>query len=284
MNRIFPHWSVIYIPLRVLFFTCTIFLSTGICAQEDSSLVSALEMDENCTAAFFERSEKIEDPAKITIVNKAGRLVTMSSFMEKENMGGFAEYGLVDLDNDGKNELVISNFTGGAHCCDEIYVFRNIAPRKYQWVVKMYGGDVCITRENIFHYSFYQHLGYFFTCFACAYFDSSDTAPIPIHSISLKYSKGKLSVIPGTKDLRSAINDNLAKLGEQPYEDIDDIAQDNGLRKEMAMNLATFYFSFGRNLVETKAMFNKYYKFPDAARVWKEFLIHINHLKKVNDF
>jgi hypothetical protein len=242
----------------------------------------------DCTAGFFQRSVK-PSKQKIRLVNKAGKLVSMNSFLttnhiETNEVGVFSDYGLLDLDNDGKNELVISNFTGGAHCCDEIYIFRNIGPDKYQYVVKLYAGDACINPENVFSYRFYQQFGYFFTCFACAYTDTSDAAPIPLAGIELKYAKGKLSVVPGNQELRSIINDNLGKLSEQPYVALDDIAIDEGLRKEFAMNLVVYYYSFGRNLAQTQQLFNKYYKFPDAKKIWAEFARQLQGIRKSSDF
>ncbi|MBL0131551.1 MAG: hypothetical protein IPP43_10835 [Chitinophagaceae bacterium] len=177
------------------------------------------------------------------------------------------------------------NYTGGAHCCDEFYFFKNIGPDKYQYVAKTFAGDVCVSDSNEFSYSFYQQLGYFFTCFACAYVDTSDGAPVEVRGIILKYLKGKLTVVPGDQELRSIINDNLGKLGEQPYEKPDTaFGQDNGLRKEFAMNLAVFHFSFGRNILETQKLFNKYYKFPDAKKVWAEFVKQLQYIRKESDF
>ena len=101
----------------------------------------------------------------------------------------------------------------------------------------------------------------------------------------MKYNKGKLSIIPGDKELRSTINDNLGKLGEQPYQKLADEAdQDNGLRKEFALNLVVFYYSFGKNLVTTKSLFDKYYKFPDAKKVWLDFIRILNGIKGDNSF
>ena len=34
-------------------------------------------------------------------------------------------------------------------------------------------------------------------------------------------NKGKVAVVPGDKELRSSINDNLGKLSEQPYEKLE---------------------------------------------------------------
>ena len=200
-------------------------------------------------------------------------------------MGIGTQQGLKDLDNDGKKELVLYDYTGGAHCCDEFYVFKNIAPNKYQYVAKTFAGDVCINDKNEFIYSFYQQYGYFFTCFACEYSDTSDAGPQPINSITLRYSKGKIMVVPGDQELKNTITDNLSKLKEQPYQKLQDEAdQDDGLRKEFALNLAVYYYSFGRNLVQTKMLFDKYYRFPDAKKVWTEFVEILNGIKKESDF
>lgn len=242
----------------------------------------------NCTKAFFGRSEKVESPAKILLVTKNLKTIKLSAFIASgSSQTGelLQDYGLIDLDKDGKNELVIMNNTGGAHCCDEFYFFKNIGPNKYQYAAKTFAGDVCVSDNNIFAFNFYQQLGYFFTCFACGYTDTSDAAPVEVRGILLEYKKGKLTVIPGDQEMRSIINDNLGKLGEQPYEKLaTSIDQDNGLRKEFAMNLAVFYYSYGKNLPETQKLFNKYYKFPDAKKVWAEFIKQLQSIRKQNDF
>ncbi len=268
------------------FLFATFFLLSQDSFSQDEILYqrdSVIELENDCTEGFFLNSERIADPAKISVIARNRRTYTLSAFLKANKMGDFTEYGLADLDADGKQELVISNFTGGAHCCDEIYIFKNTGPSKYQYVAKTYGGHTCF-RENELVFSFYEHFGYFFTCYACSYPDTSDTAPQPVSGISLKYNKGKLLVVPGDQELRSLIRDNLSKLSEQPYEVMDDVSQDNGLRKEFALNLAVFHYSFGRNITETRKLFNTYYKYPDANKVWAEFNRVLLNVKKTNDF
>ncbi len=278
--------------LITLFLALTSF--SALKAQEDTTLHyqkdSAVETEQDCTERFFQEGEKTTNPGKIQLITKTGKIVNLANFLKKLEMDSGAisspvNYTFTDLDNDGKKELVISNYTGGAHCCDELYFYKNIAPNTYQYTAKTFAGDVCITNKNEFVYDFYQQFGYFFTCFACAYADSSDAAPVPVHTIIMKYNKGKLSVVPGDKELSSTVNDNLGKLGEQPYERLEDAsAQDNGLRKEMAMNLTVYYYSFGRSLPETQKLFNKFYKFPDAKKVWIAFVNQLGFIRKNNDF
>ncbi len=256
-------------------------------AQTDSVMYqrdSAIIPTEDPTILFFQQGEKAKDPAKLILVTKAGKSLSLANFLKKEDMM-YADHVIDDIDNDGKKELLINNFTGGAHCCDEIYIFRNIGANKYQQAAKLFAGHTMITDKKEFIYTFYEQFGYFFTCYACGYADTTDEAPIDLRTVTLKYNKGKLQVLPGDPELRSIINDNLGKLSEQPYEKLDDeLAQDNGLRKEFAMNLAVFYFSYGKNLVETQKLFNKYYKFPDAKKVWTEFVKQLQGLRKDSDF
>jgi len=255
-------------------------------AQADSVMYqrdSVITPDSDPTVLFFQQNEKVASPATVSLVTKANKIVKLSSFLD--STGIYADHVLADLDKDGKKELLISNYTGGAHCCDEIYVFKNIAPNRYQHVVRFFAGFTTITRDNEFVYSFSEHFGYFFTCYACAYTDTTDAAPIELQNILVNYNKGKLTVVPGDKELRSSIIDNLGKLGELPYEKLEDIAaQDNGLRKEFALNLAVFHYSFGRNILETQKLFNKYYKYPDAKKVWAAFVKQLQDIKKENDF
>lgn len=260
----------------------SVFYSATLKAQVDTVVVSP-DSTADHTASFFQQNEKASAPAKLLLVTKAGRTTNLAAFLKKS--GEYADHALSDLDDDGKKELLIYNFTGGAHCCDEIYIFKNTTPGKYQQAYRLFAGNTVILPEKDFIYDFYEQFGYFFTCFACSYEDSTDEAPISIHSILLRYNKGKMQVVTSDQELRSVINDNLAKLGEQPYEKLDDASSfDNGLRKEFAMNLAVFYYSFGRNLLETQRLFTKYYKFPDAKNVWSQFSKILLDIKKESNF
>ncbi|MEO7394457.1 MAG: hypothetical protein ABIU11_05895 [Chitinophagaceae bacterium] len=265
---------------------CLLFLSAAQ-AQEDSVLYakdSVIEMDPDPTTAFFQSGKRIPPSVKTTLLTKSKKIITLVTWLKSDEMK-YSDHTLADLDNDGKKELLISNFTGGAHCCDEIYIFKSIGINKYQHVVKLFAGNTEISPDKLLKYNFYEQFGYFFTCFACGYTDTSDTAPVETHNIVLKYNKGKLFVITGDKELRSTITDNLDKLSEQPYEKLDNgLRQDNGLRKEFALNLAVFYYSFGRNLPETQKLFYKYYKYPDAKKVWAAFVKNLNFVKSDSDF
>ena len=254
-------------------------------AQQDSLMFqkdSAIMPESDPTVLFFQQNEKASLPAAVKLVTKSNKIVSLSAFLA--NAGIFADHVLADLDKDGKKELLISNYTGGAHCCDEIYIFKNIAPNRYQHVVKFFAGYTSITGNKEFIFNFQEHFASFFSCYTCVYTDTTDEAPIGLHNILLVYNKGKIVVIPGDKELRSAIYDNLGKLGEQPYEKLGVEEQDNGLRKEFAINLAVFYYSYGRNIPETQKLFTRYYKYPDAKKMWAAFVKQLQSIRKENDF
>jgi hypothetical protein len=257
--------------------------SDSVMYQRDSAVVP----DTDPTVLFFQENEKIPagSLAKTILVTKSKKTISLASFLKSQDMVQYGDHAIADLDSDGKKELVITNYTGGAHCCDEIYIYKNIAPNKYQYVTKMFGGHTIITPRRVFLYSLDEQFGYFFTCYACALEDTADEAPLKVSRIPIKYKSGKVTVVPGDIELRSKINDNLGKLGEMPYEKIDaDLGQDSGIRKEFAFNLARFYYSFGRNLTETQKLFNKYYKFPDAKKVWAAFAKQLQYMHADNDF
>ena len=256
-------------------------------AQQDTVLYqrdSAIIIDADPTTVFFQQGERVTKPGKTLLILTSQKTITLAAWL-KSNTKQYSDNTLADLDNDGKKELLVSNFTGGAHCCDELYIFKNVGINKYQQAATFFAGHVIITPEKEFIYNFNEQFGYFFSCYACSFTDSSDEAPVKINSINLKYNKGKMVVVTGDRELRNTITDNLAKLGEQPFEKLpDDMAQDNGLRKEIAINLAVFYYSFGKNWAATQTLFNKYYQHPDTSKMWAAFVKQIQKIKKTNSF
>jgi hypothetical protein len=246
------------------------------CLSQDSlfhAVDGVADTPDNCLDVFLQRAGLMSAaPGGISLITKPPKTVTLNAFLKTIESTTPAHAVTIDLDGDGKKELVITNYTGGAHCCDEIYFFKNIQGNKYQLTGKLFAGNTCIGDDNIITYDLYEQFGYFFTCYACSYPDSSETAPEEVQSIQLRYKNGKLNVIPGDQELRHLVLDNLGKLSERPFQPLDnDAAQDDGIRKAFALNLAVYHFSFGRNLVATKKIFDSYYKFPDAKKLWLAF-------------
>jgi hypothetical protein len=256
-------------------------------AQVDTVLYqrdSVLDQQNDPTVYFFQHHEKTVSPASVKLITKANKIVSLKDFLT--NTGIYADHVLADIDKNGKKELLIWNYTGDAHCCDEIYFFKNIAPNKYQFAARTFAGNVIVNEDNNFIYDFSEQFGYFFTCYACAYDDSTGSQIDAIHTIDLRYKNGKLVVEDMGPERLRAIRDKLGRLSERPYHKLaSEIDQDDGLRKEFAMNLSVYHYSYAkRNIATTKLLFDKYYKFPDAKKVWAAFVKQLQEMKKDNDF
>ncbi len=251
---------------------------------------SALDVPTDPTILFFQEGEKTKTPGKLMLLMKDKKNRSLAAFLKSlgnEELGEtvYADHALADLDNDGRKELLIYNYTGGAHCCDELYLFKNTGTNKYQQVAKLFAGNTIIAKDRSFIYDFHEQYGYFFTCFACGYEDTTGNGPMSVSGITLRFRAGKLQVLPGTKAEKATILENLAKLGAVTYQPLDDdIAQDDGLRKEIALNLVVYYYTFGRNLTDTRQLFFKYYKYPDAAKVWAGFNRQLRYIQEQNFF
>lgn len=256
---------------------CSLFTAQ---AQETDTVLfardSVIELVTRSTDILFGHGEKLADPAKIMVTTPARKTISLAKLMETGN-NEYVNHTISDLDGDGKKELLILNNPNGQPV-DELWFCKQITPYKYQYTAKLTGGRVSPTLDKKWIYDISPVFDGFYTCKGCKYPDESDEAPIPMKEITVRYSKGKLIIEKADQELRSIINDNLGKLGEKlapikPEED------DDGTRREIAMNLAVYYYTTGKNLTATKTVFRKYYKAPDAATIWSAFT---KRLQKIN--
>jgi hypothetical protein len=259
-----------------------ILFSTIVKAQDNTA-------EADCYDAFFKSSTPIKNKTALKLVLKNGKESSVSAFMKANYMEMDPQAGLKDIDGDGTKELIIWNYTGGAHCCDEFYFFKNTGVNKYTFAAKLFAGNTCVDAQNNFSYNLHESFGYFFTCFACGLVSDEEGAkPSEIKyvaDLSVKYTGGKLQIQPGTEGLKATIKKNLSLIKKLGWDGgIKEADFDDGRRKELALNLAAFYFSFGKNLVETKALFTANYPFKDAPKVWTQFVENLNNVKKSNDF
>lgn len=242
--------------------------------QTDSAIVS----ESDATVLFFQEGEKVSRPEKIQLQLLSKKTSSLAAFFKTDEMM-YPDHVLFDLDKDGKKELLITNFTGGAHCCDEIFIFKQKRKNKYEQVAKLFAGNTLITTDHEFLYDFHEQFGYFFTCFACGFSSPDGINPVEVNHITLRYTKGKMEVIPGTEELKQTIFSNLQLLTKQSLlYTYKDLLQDDGLRKEIALNLVVYYFSFGKNISATQQLFSNYYHSEDHDSVWQAF---VNKLEEV---
>jgi hypothetical protein len=72
--------------------------------------------------------------------------------------------------------------------------------------------------------------------------------------------------LQGDETLRQTIVKNLRYIKKPGWDGgVKEPDFDAGRRKELAFNLAVYYFSFGQNFTATKELFTTYYSFKDAT-------------------
>ncbi|HEU4901389.1 MAG TPA: hypothetical protein VFT06_01325 [Flavisolibacter sp.] len=251
-------------------------------------LVTSFAQDNaaDCYESFFNTAAKLKNTATVKLlINK--KLQPLSHYLDTEVEGIERRLGLKDLDGDGKAELIIYNFTGGAHCCDEWYFFKNIGPSRYAPAARLFAGNTCIS-GNTFLFDFAESFGYFYSCYACGLEEKKNNRGEQyerIANIGLVYKDGRLQVNPGDAALKEKLLRNLRyirSLGWDGGAKGDEF--DDGRRKALAQTLAVYYFSFGKKLAETKKLFVSHYPYKDGAPLWEEFTIQLQNVEKQNSF
>lgn len=238
---------------------------------------------ENCYENFFTELPKFKDSNSAFLLLKNGKKLTLTQFFRNEYMSPVSQYGRKDLDGDGIMELIIYNNTGGAHCCDEYYIFKQNNNDVFDFGAHIVSGQACIdAKTNIFTYSFSETLGYFFACYACGFQDSSGAFKI-MREMRLQYRDSKLEIIPYDSTEEKQNLRNLDILQRHGFEKVEGL-MDNGWRKEFAMNFAVWHYNHGKNWKSTKKLFDKYYNFKDAVKVWNEFYNILRDTEKENSF
>lgn len=240
----------------------------------------------DCFDAFFNSAGKVKNTTSVKILTKK-KSQSLSAYL-KEAISGLEQHmGVKDLDSDKKAELIIYNFTGGAHCCDEIYIFQNTGVNQYALAAKLFAGNTCISGTT-FLFDFAEPFGYFYTCYACELEEkkkSRGESYERIANISLQYKAGKMTVVPGDAALKEKLLRNLRYIKALGWDGgAKDGEFDDGRRKALAQALAVYYFSFGKNMTETKSLFTANYPYKDAASVWKDFTVNLANIQRQNSF
>jgi hypothetical protein len=244
----------------------------------DSTLAED-EETEDCYSLFFNPQGKI-DSNNIIVIGEDGGQAKLSTFIEEQGLEKeYTTIAFKDLDKDATEELWIRNFTMGAHCCDEWYVFLKQPNGKFKQAAKLSAGNTCV-KDSIFTFTFDEPFGYFMSCFACG-FDDSAKGFVMMREISLRFTRGKFKVIPYTTREEAQLMKNLQILKQEGVGKIEE-RMDNGVRKEFAINFAVYHYNHGKDLNATKRLFDEYYVFKDAKKVWKEFVSHLEDVKEYN--
>lgn len=240
----------------------------------------------DCLGAFFKKWQPVRGKTPVILVDQKKKTATLSSILKRNSLGESVKAGLLDLDRDGNKELLLYQFTGGAHCCDIVSIYVASGNNRYALANTLFAGNTCIY-DSIFVFNFYESFGYFFTCYACDYSFNSKLPGLQYTSeIRLRFRKDRLEVIPGTATLLAQIKKNLSLLTALNWDGgvKTEGDQDDGRRKDVALNLAVYYYSFGRDLPGTRKLFENYYKYRDARKVWSEFSLQLERIRAENTF
>jgi hypothetical protein len=236
----------------------------------------------DCYDSFYASMEKIKDTSSYSILS-GSETIPLLRFIKEELMEHYVHLGFKDLDGDGKKELILLNYTGGMHCCDEIYIYEQITANRYQQRVKLFAGNTCVSKDNIFSYGLYEQLGYFYSCYACLYEDSAKglLAPPPL---TFKYNAGKLVLTNDTASMNRIVIKNVTFLAALTLNPMKEDWEETGVRKMYALQIATWYFINGRDEQKTKRLFNQFYQATDRKKVWEELLEHIKTIETESTF
>ena len=274
-------WSLALIALSGCHNTDTRSAASDATTAKDSLSTEPMAY-ENCYQNFFKGLPTFKDSASASLQLQNGQQVSMTRFFRDEFMSQNSEYGEKDLDGDGTIELILYNNTGGAHCCDEYYIFQRTGDRNFAFRSRITGSACVDASTNLFSFSFSEMLGYFFGCYACRFNDSTGAFK-SLQEIALKYNKDHLEVVPYEAGAEKQNLANLETLQKHGYEKMEDL-MDNGWRKDYAMNFAVWHYNHGKNWNSTRQLFRKYYTFPDAQKIWDEFQTTLTEAEKDNTF
>jgi len=175
-----------------------------------------------------------------------------------------------DLDGDGKKEILIEKFSGGAHCCTSLYLGR-ITKGKFQYIDSVYFGNCSYMLEDLNKdgkreiISCNDMFAYFFTNYAQSRF------PVLIYALK----KGVLKLV--NEEFKSFVNKDINALKEElkPYlsagfgcpktENEDTFNTDAGAVKAILAAITANYFYIGETSKGYKYI-EKVYSCPDKKK------------------
>jgi hypothetical protein len=236
--------------------------------------------ERNCFNWFFKAAQPVKDSNSLFVAFPGFPRMSLKQ-MVRDELFSNVRVGLHDLDKDGIDELVVYNYTGGMHCCDEFFVLAPDATGTYNLQTKLFGGHSCITNNYEFTYDLYEGFGYFYSCYACLYTDTAKglLTPPPIH---YRYQKGRFVLSGDTAATAAAAIKNLQLLKAVLPQKFKDNSDDGG-RKMFAISLATLHFLNNGNWEITRKFFDTYYVYKkDAAVVWQEFRKILSDIEGMN--
>jgi hypothetical protein len=256
--------------------------------KQDSSLPNDEKkrpVTSDCFETFFDSANQ-QHLDQQQIIQSDGKAIALKDFVKLNYDDSVSKtwYNLKDVDQNGESELWLRGYTGGAHCCDEWKVYEPQANHQYKLAAQLTAGEVCI-QKNTFIYSFNQVLGYFRSCFACGY-DDSTSGFIPIREMKLKYVNQQFLVMSLSIKEQNQLLQNLAILKRNMplVKENEEETIVGSMQKEFAMNIAVHYYTHKKDWISCEALIKQYYSMPDAKNFTKELKELLDEISKENSF
>lgn len=194
-----------------------------------------------------------------------GRSTTLGKFLADENHLR-SKHTTMDLENDGKPELLVTYHTGGAHCCNVDHLFVMNDGGQFELAFSYMGGLYAAGNKLSLYY--YQDIGYYHSCYNCTITEKLPRQDVNAE-INVLFNKGKFTPVEVNARLNESIVINLAYLSNRGIPELDDEGWDDGSRKEIMLHMIAYHFN-NQNALMTKVLFDQYYTWDDHAARWKD--------------
>lgn len=228
----------------------------------------------NPEATFMEASQEV------VLEFRNGEQVLLSEFPDTTDFPddpNSKKITYLDLNRDGKQELYLTWYTGGMHCCNESFLFTSVSPNHFREVFTFTGGSELSFEGDRIIADTYEQTAYFYTCYAC---QISDTLPRKdfFPHITLVYARDSVFLAPTDEVLNETITDNLAFLGNWTKTSSFMVGEDSGVRKSFAEHIITHHYNNGGDISRSRALFSRYYGAPDSLEVWDGITQHLKNI------
>jgi hypothetical protein len=236
------------------------FLVSILAITLSSSVLSLAQtsIDSTKIVIVFSENISVDPPLPDTIL--------LADYKDKLREAGarFEGYTLADIDSDGTSELLLNVYSGGAHCCSELIVLRQIAPDTFRSVHTFNNQYTVLAGDEVHDYVMPD---YYHTCHAC--WQRYQRLLDPVARYRLKDSHFFLAPALENIDTTLFVSE-LSRLSTIPIPQLkSQYDQDSGERAAYASVLLAYYY-YTYDLNTTKRWFTKYYLASDAEQIWAE--------------
>lgn len=200
--------------------------------------------------------------------SETGERVKVRQYLERLEADGYVKpkMQLLDLDEDGSEELVLEYYTGGAHCCSAVEIYSLSADGVYELRGEL--PDGLIDEQDEAALKLTDIIGYFYSCYAC---EVEIPHPEITLTVSLRFRDKKLVPAPVDPHLNALLRENMEALSELGLSALDEVGMDAGERKAVARCLVVYHFNNRCAINATHEFFLDYFgEAPERDELWSQ--------------